>query len=110
MLCRIREKSLPHKLLPLWKNPHSFFTRLQHTRLLQTKKNAFKEMVLETGQVWQLASGTVQIVRIGKTLVHYKHFKTMQQRGVSIQMQSHRDLIAALRKNGAMLVQLNPGD
>ena len=60
-------------------------------------------MVLETGQIWQMASGTVQIVRIGKTLVHYKHFKTMQQRGVLIQMQSHRDLIAALRKNGAKL-------
>jgi hypothetical protein len=60
-------------------------------------------MILETDQIWQLGSGTVQIVRIGKTLVHYKHYKTLQQRGVPIQMQSYRDLIAALRKNGAKL-------
>lgn len=71
---------------------------------LQTKPKSSKAIVLEVGQVWELESGRVQIVRLGKTLVDYKHFKTPQQRGVSVQMQTQRDMVESLKKNKAKLV------
>lgn len=30
---------------------------------------------LETGQVWEMANSNLRIGLIGKTLVHYKHYK-----------------------------------
>ena len=34
----------------------------------------------ETGQVWQMEDSNVRIGLIGKTLVHYKHFRTAAPR------------------------------
>ena len=34
----------------------------------------------ETGQVWQMENSNVRIGLIGKTLVHYKHFRTAAPR------------------------------
>lgn len=34
----------------------------------------------ETGQVWKLADSNLHIGMIGKTLVHYKHFKVAAKR------------------------------
>ena len=35
---------------------------------------------IETGQLWQLEDSNVRIGLIGKTLVHYKHFRTAAPR------------------------------
>lgn len=32
-------------------------------------------LVLETGQIWEMPNSNLRIGLIGKTLVHYKHYK-----------------------------------
>ena len=37
-------------------------------------------MPFETGQVWQLADSKLEVGLVGKTLVHYKHYKGLALR------------------------------
>ena len=58
----------------------------------------------ESGQVWELEGSNVQIGLVGKTLVHYKHFKGETKRApISI---SGKDVLAKyLQENKATLTQ-----
>lgn len=44
------------------------------------KKSRIPLAAFETGQVWQLPDSSLHIGMIGKTLVHYKHFKVAAKR------------------------------
>jgi hypothetical protein len=56
-----------------------------------------------SGQVWQLADSNLQIGVVGKTLVHYKHFKG-QARRAPISLALKEVLEKYLRVNKAVLV------
>jgi hypothetical protein len=68
------------------------------------KKSRFSVKSFEAGQVWQVADSRLQIAAVGKTLVHYKRFKTAI-RGVPTSLASKGDLERYLKVNKAILVQ-----
>ena len=55
-----------------------------------------------SGQVWQLADSSLQIGVVGKTLVHYKHFKGQTKRA-PISLALKEVLEKYLRVNKAVL-------
>jgi hypothetical protein len=58
----------------------------------------------ETGQIWQMKDSNVSIGLIGKTLVHYKHFKPAYPRA-PILLAGKGILEKFLFKNKAVLLQ-----
>jgi hypothetical protein len=58
----------------------------------------------ENGQVWQMGESRVQIDLVGKTLVHFKHFKgDMKRTGISL---SSKDALERfLQENKATLLE-----
>ena len=44
------------------------------------RKSSVPCVAFETGQVWQLADSKLEIGLVGKTLVHYKHYKGLALR------------------------------
>ncbi len=58
----------------------------------------------ETGQVWQMANSNVHIGLIGKTLVHYKHYRGDVPRA-PISLAGKLVLEKYLFENDAVLVQ-----
>lgn len=59
---------------------------------------------IEAGQVWEVGGARLQIAEVGKTLVHYKRYKTAP-RGVPTSLSAIKDLETYLRQNKAILVQ-----
>ncbi|MEO6036469.1 MAG: hypothetical protein ABIQ35_14550, partial [Verrucomicrobiota bacterium] len=62
---------------------------------------------LATGQVWELEGSNVHIGLIGKTLVHYKHFKGDTKRA-PISLSGKTVLEKYLKENKAVLVANPP--
>ena len=60
---------------------------------------------LVKGQVWKVNDGYVQIVEIGKRLIHYKMFKGQQSRAVPVKMTSLNTVQDYLKSNRAALVK-----
>ena len=58
----------------------------------------------QTGQVWQMEDSNVQISLIGKTLVHYKHYKGNNRRP-PVSLAGKDVLEKYLRENNAVLVK-----
>jgi len=58
---------------------------------------------LESGQVWQLEDSRLEIGLVGKTLVHYKHFKGDMKRSPGALL-NKITLEKFLRENRAVLV------
>ena len=58
----------------------------------------------ETGQIWQMENSNVHIGLIGKTLVHYKHYKGKTKRA-PISLAGIKVLEKYLKVNKATLVQ-----
>jgi hypothetical protein len=58
----------------------------------------------ENGQVFELAESNLQISLVGKTLVHYKHFKGKTKRA-PVSLASKGVLEKYLIENNAILVQ-----
>jgi len=58
----------------------------------------------ETGQVWRLGDTTLQIGLVGKTLVHYKHFKAKTPRAPT-SLAAKQTLENFLTANKAVLVK-----
>ena len=56
----------------------------------------------QNGNVWQVADATVQINMVGKTLVHYKHYRG-KSRGVPTSLASKPELEKYLTVNKAIL-------
>jgi len=59
---------------------------------------------LQSGQVWELADSNLQIGLVGKTLVHYKHYKGKTKRA-PISLAAKYVLEKYLKENKAILVQ-----
>ena len=62
---------------------------------------------LQTGQVWELEGSNVHIGLIGKTLVHYKHFKGDTKRA-PISLSGKTVLEKYLKENKAILTASIP--
>lgn len=61
-------------------------------------------MELQTGQIWALENSNLHIGLIGKTLVHYKHFKENAKRA-PISLIAKKGLEKYLKENKATLLQ-----
>jgi len=59
---------------------------------------------LETGQIWEMEDSNLHIGIVGKTLVHYKHFKGAVKRAPN-SLASKTVLEKYLKQNKAVLVQ-----
>ncbi len=72
----------------------------------QTKSRTSRTTAIEfqTGQVWVMAASNLRIGLIGKTLVHYKHYKGDAPRG-SVSLANKATLQQYLIRNKAVLVQ-----
>ena len=57
----------------------------------------------QKGQVWRIGDVNLAVTSVGKTLVHYKRYKT-QPKGVQTTLSSKPDLEELLRNNKAVLV------
>ena len=87
--------SPPNNIAILALPPESRFT--MEKRLIALKP-------FQAGQVWELADSSVQIGLVGKTLVHYKHYRINQPR-VPTSLISKVKLEKFLTDNQATLVQ-----
>lgn len=71
------------------------------------KKNTQKNQVLlpafQTGQVWQIGDSNLHIGLIGKTLVHFKHYKGQMKRS-PVSLLNKKALEKFLQDNEAVLV------
>ena len=65
----------------------------------ETKKKPF----LQKGQIWQLGECRIQIVEVGRTLTHYKQFKTPLARSNRIELKQIVAMESMLRENKAKL-------
>jgi hypothetical protein len=61
----------------------------------------------ESGQIWQMEGSRLEISLIGKTLVHYKHYKTQMKRS-PVSLLNKDALERFLQDNQAVLVQPEP--
>ena len=67
-------------------------------------KNRVPLPELQTGQIWQMENSDVHIRLIGKTLVHYKHYKKGIQRS-PVSLTGKVVLEKYLKEHEAVLVQ-----
>ena len=70
---------------------------------MKQKKNVPPKSVA-TGQTWQMTDSNIEITLVGRTLVHYKHFKPGVKRAPTLLL-SKTALEEFLRKNKAVLVR-----
>lgn len=75
------------------------------TRNAKQNKSA---VVLAEGQVWRLPKGFIEIVKLGKTLAHYRRSQTEKQRGVPVTLAPINDVAQVLKAHQAELVRLAP--
>jgi hypothetical protein len=61
----------------------------------------------ESGQIWQMEGSRLEISLIGKTLVHYKHYKGEMKRS-PVSLLNKDALERFLQDNQAVLVQPEP--
>ncbi|MEP6663059.1 MAG: hypothetical protein ABJC04_05275 [Verrucomicrobiota bacterium] len=61
--------------------------------------------ILEKDQLWKLAGSHIKIVGVGKHLTHFKHCKTLDEKRVTIQIQSVIDLQKYLKQHRGKLVK-----
>ena len=57
----------------------------------------------QKGQVWRIGNVNLAVTSVGKTLVHYKRYKT-QPKGVQTTLSSKPDMEELLRNSKAVLV------
>ncbi len=60
-------------------------------------------IAFETGQIWAMAESNLRIGLIGKTLVHYKHYRGASPRA-SVSLANKGELTQFLIKNKAVLL------
>jgi len=71
------------------------------------RKNRVILQPFESGQVWQMEGSQLEIGLIGKTLVHYKHYKGEMKRS-PVSLLNKDALERFLQDNQAVLVQPQP--
>ena len=60
--------------------------------------------LFQSGQIWRMAESNLQIGLVGKTLVHYKHYKGELKR-VPVSLTGKDALAKYLKTNKAVLVK-----
>ncbi len=70
-------------------------------------KNRMPLQPFQSGQIWQMEGSRLRIGLVGKTLVHYKHFKGEVKRS-PISLSGKAALERFLRVNKAILIQEQP--
>lgn len=70
------------------------------------QNNRISLQPFQNGQIWQMEDSSLEIALVGKTLVHYKHYKGQTKRSpVSL---SGKDVLERfLKSNKAILVRGN---
>jgi hypothetical protein len=71
------------------------------------RKNRVVLQPFESGQIWQMEGSSLKIGLIGKTLVHYKHYKGEMKRS-PVSLLNKGALERFLQNNRAVLVQPPP--
>lgn len=66
-------------------------------------KSPAPAIAFETGQIWEMAESNLRIGLIGKTLVHYKHYRGASPRA-SVSLANKGELAQFLVKNKAVLL------
>lgn len=67
-------------------------------------KNRIARFALEKGQLWKLEDAHIQIVEVGKTLIHYKRLNNLKQKGVPTKLERARTVADFLKSKRATLV------
>ena len=70
----------------------------------KTRKKRIAFQPFQDGQIWQLGDSSVQIAQVGKTLVHYKHYKAQTKRP-PIRLSNKGALERFLQENDAILLR-----
>lgn len=78
--------------------------RAVETMKKKLRKNTVTLPPFENGQVWQMADSSLRIGLVGKTLVHYKHYKPAAKRP-PVLLSGKWVLEEFLQKNEAILLQ-----
>ncbi|KAF0179831.1 MAG: hypothetical protein FD161_1173 [Limisphaerales bacterium] len=68
----------------------------------KSQKSEKPAITFETGQIWEMAASNLRIGLIGKTLVHYKHYRGTSPRA-SVSLANKGELAQFLIKNKAVL-------
>jgi hypothetical protein len=63
-----------------------------------------EEFNLARGQVWKTEEAYLQILDVGKTLVHYRKAVRPDTKGTPVKINSREEIIVFLRKNRAVLI------
>ena len=73
----------------------------------KSRKNRVVLQPFESGQIWQMEGSSLEIGLIGKTLVHYKHYKGEMKRS-PVSLLNKDALEKFLLANQAVLAQPQP--
>jgi hypothetical protein len=73
----------------------------------KTRKNRVLLQPFQSGQIWQMEDSHLEIGLIGKTLVHYKHYKGQMKRS-PVSLLNKDALARFLLDNQAVLVRQQP--
>jgi len=73
----------------------------------KTRKNRVLLQPFQSGQIWQMEDSHLEIGLIGKTLVHYKHYKGQMKRS-PVSLLNKDALAKFLVEKQAVLVQRQP--
>lgn len=68
------------------------------------QKRSSSSVTLQMGQVWQVGDARLEIGAVGRTLVHYRHYRGTAMRPPT-QLSAQATLEAFLKKNRAVLLQ-----
>ena len=72
---------------------------------MQMKLQPHGRRPLARGQVWKTRAADIEIVALGKRLIHYRITKQLGGKGVSAQISGIEALADYLRNNAARLVE-----
>ena len=78
-----------------------------HSMKNKLRKNRVLLQPFESGQIWQMEGSQLEIGLIGKTLVHYKHYKGEMKRS-PVSLLNKDALERFLQDKRAVLVQQQP--
>lgn len=67
------------------------------------QNNAFPVSPFQTGQVWRMGDSKLEVGLVGRTLVHYKHYKGLAKRP-PVQLSSKTALEKFLNRQKAVLL------
>ncbi len=71
---------------------------------MQMKVKFHGRRALASGQVWKTRAADIEIVALGKRLIHYRITRQLGRRAVSAQISGIEAMEDYLRKNAAQLV------